>query len=565
MSLDGSESLSPTPSPSPSSSSDDFAALLDAELLADNHSSPDELEDGNLGTPGVDNGAKSSELEDDSIEEGSEEEGGESEVDIGEDQEGEQLNGEAVGDPPEELRWDDNSRKRRRGDDLESAAVSDTGVSNTCPPHPGFIWNVCIRCGERKSTIPTNDPVQTHVGLRYIHEGLEVSELEASRVRDSELRRVTSKKKLLLVVDLDHTVLNSARFLEVPPAERVYLSNTYFGPNSVNSSEKTVGGQQGIGSSLHQLARLGMWTKLRPFAHKFLEEASKLYEMYVYTMGERVYALAMASLLDPTGQLFGDRIISQTDSTKRLTKDLDVVLGAESAVVILDDTEGVWPNHRSNLLLMERYHFFTSSCVQFGVKTPSLAQLRRDESETEGCLATTLRTLRAIHHDYFNGHAGQNSKRKPSSDSADVRQVIRRIRSKLLVGCNIVFGPELHQAWQLPSELGARCSSSCDQSTTHVVALDPRSDKALWAKEHGVFLVHPRWVDAACYLWKRPPEEDYPLTDDASGRTNKSSFSKSVLVEPRGVDGTSEKDEVAAGTSPSAVVNVNGSGATGSV
>lgn len=63
--------------------------------------------------------------------------------------------------------------------------------------------------------------------------------------------------------------------------------------------------------------------------------------MYVYTMGERIYALAMARLLDPTGQLFGDRIISQTDSTKRHTKDLDVVLGAESAVVILDDTEGV--------------------------------------------------------------------------------------------------------------------------------------------------------------------------------------------------------------------------------
>jgi RNA polymerase II C-terminal domain phosphatase-like 3/4 len=46
-------------------------------------------------------------------------------------------------------------------------------------------------------------------------------------------------------------------------------------------------------------------------------------------------------LLDPTGRLFGDRVISQLDSTRRNTKDLDVVLGAESAVVILDDTEGV--------------------------------------------------------------------------------------------------------------------------------------------------------------------------------------------------------------------------------
>lgn len=84
-----------------------------------------------------------------------------------------------------------------------------------------------------------------------------------------------------------------------------------------------------------------MWTKLRPFAHEFIEAASKICEMYVYTMGERAYAVAMVRLLDPTGRFFGDRIISQGDSTRSTMKDLDVVLGAESAVVILDDTEGV--------------------------------------------------------------------------------------------------------------------------------------------------------------------------------------------------------------------------------
>jgi TFIIF-interacting CTD phosphatase-like protein len=49
----------------------------------------------------------------------------------------------------------------------------------------------------------------------------------------------------------------------------------------------------------------------------------------------------MARLLDPTGRLFGERVISQQDSTSRKTKDLDVVLGAESAVLIIDDTEAV--------------------------------------------------------------------------------------------------------------------------------------------------------------------------------------------------------------------------------
>jgi RNA polymerase II C-terminal domain phosphatase-like 3/4 len=84
-----------------------------------------------------------------------------------------------------------------------------------------------------------------------------------------------------------------------------------------------------------------MMTKLRPFVHTFLKEASKLFEMYIYTMGERAYALQMAKLLDPRDAYFHSRVIAQGDCTHRHQKGLDVVLGQESAVLILDDTEAV--------------------------------------------------------------------------------------------------------------------------------------------------------------------------------------------------------------------------------
>jgi hypothetical protein len=60
-------------------------------------------------------------------------------------------------------------------------------------------------------------------------------------MRHDELRRVTSKQKLLLVVDLDHTMLNSARFMEVPQEEEAYLAAAYLGPNAATSSAATVG------------------------------------------------------------------------------------------------------------------------------------------------------------------------------------------------------------------------------------------------------------------------------------------------------------------------------------
>lgn len=128
--------------------------------------------------------------------------------------------------------------------------------SNSCPPHPGFLHGLCIRCGFLKPSDELND--ERNVALRYIHavsinksffvgrpclaslsmwilaaitsrllQGLEVSSLEAERIRSNELEKILSKRKLYLVLDLDHTLLNSARFVEVTFDEDAYLRSVY--------------------------------------------------------------------------------------------------------------------------------------------------------------------------------------------------------------------------------------------------------------------------------------------------------------------------------------------------
>ena len=84
-----------------------------------------------------------------------------------------------------------------------------------------------------------------------------------------------------------------------------------------------------------------LMTKLRPFVRTFLKEASEMFEMYIYTMGDRPYAFEMAKLLDPGGEYFNSKVISRDDGTEKHQKGLDVLLGQESAVLILDDTENV--------------------------------------------------------------------------------------------------------------------------------------------------------------------------------------------------------------------------------
>lgn len=84
--------------------------------------------------------------------------------------------------------------------------------------------------------------------------------------------------------------------------------------------------------------------------------------MHLYTMGNKLYATEMAKLLDPSGSLFSGRVISRGDDGDSLdgddrvpkSKDLEGVLGMESAVVIIDDSIRVWPHNKHNLIVVER-------------------------------------------------------------------------------------------------------------------------------------------------------------------------------------------------------------------
>ncbi|XP_021620942.1 RNA polymerase II C-terminal domain phosphatase-like 4 isoform X11 [Manihot esculenta] len=264
--------------------------------------------------------------------------------------------------------------------------------------------------------------------------------------------------------------------------------------------------------SLFKLDFLQMMTRLRPFVRMFLKEASQMFEMYIYTMGDRAYAMEMAKLLDPRREYFDARVISRDDGTQRHQKGLDIVLGQENAVLILDDTETAWTKHKGNLILMERYHFFASSCHQFGFNCKSLSELKSDESDRDGALASVLKVLRKIHHMFFDELVD-------NLDDRDVRQVLKIVRKDVLKGCKIVFTrvfptqfqADNHHLWKMAEQLGATCSRDLDTSVTHVVSQDAGTEKSRWALKNKKFLVHPRWIEAANYLWQRQPEENFPV------------------------------------------------------
>lgn len=332
--------------------------------------------------------------------------------------------------------------------------------------------------------------------------------IQRERVRRlEEQNKMFASQKLSLVLDIDHTLLNSAKFNEVESRHEEILRK-----KEEQDREKPY-------RHLFRFLHMGMWTKLRPGIWNFLEKASKLYELHLYTMGNKLYATEMAKLLDPKGVLFNGRVISKGDDGDPLdgdervpkSKDLEGVMGMESSVVIIDDSVRVWPQHKMNLIAVERYLYFPCSRRQFGLLGPSLLELDRDEVPEEGTLASSLAVIEKIHQNFFS---------HTSLDEVDVRNILASEQRKILAGCRIVFSriipvgeakPHLHPLWQTAEQFGAVCTTQVDEHVTHVVTNSLGTDKVNWALTRGRFVVHPGWVEASAFLYQRANENLYAI------------------------------------------------------
>lgn len=62
---------------------------------------------------------------------------------------------------------------------------------------------------------------------------------------------------------------------------------------------------------------------------------------------------------------------------------------------------------------------------------------------------------------------------------------------------------------KIAEQMGAICLVEIGPTVTHVVAIDAGTEKSCWATKENKFLVHPRWIKAASYLWEKPAEENF--------------------------------------------------------
>ena len=211
---------------------------------------------------------------------------------------------------------------------------------NSCP-HETIMKDLCADCGQ--NLLELDDMMRrkvtqaTNVSIVHSVPELRVSKEKAEIIGRADEERLLKDRKLVLLVDLDQTIIHTTNTNISPNLKDVHHFQLY-GPNT-------------------------MWyhTKFRPYTMEFLEKISKKYELHICTFGARRYAHEIATALDPKEKYFPkDRILSRDECFNPYSKTgnmKSLFPCGDSMVCIIDDREDVW-NYAPNMVQVKPYIYF---------------------------------------------------------------------------------------------------------------------------------------------------------------------------------------------------------------
>ncbi|XP_053672862.1 RNA polymerase II subunit A C-terminal domain phosphatase [Anopheles nili] len=202
--------------------------------------------------------------------------------------------------------------------------------------HTTVIKDMCADCGADLRQDEPSSCSKASVPMIHSVPELKVTETLAKKLGQADTERLLSDKKLVLLVDLDQTLIHTTNDNVPNNLKDVYHFQLY-GPNSP-------------------------WyhTRLRPGALEFLAKMHPYYELHICTFGARNYAHMIAQFLDKDGKFFSHRILSRDECFNATSKtdNLKALFPCgDSMVCIIDDREDVW-NMAANLIQVKPYHFF---------------------------------------------------------------------------------------------------------------------------------------------------------------------------------------------------------------
>ncbi|KAL9537998.1 hypothetical protein PS6_011655 [Mucor atramentarius] len=165
---------------------------------------------------------------------------------------------------------------------------------------------------------------------------------QAKQTEKHDLKRLQSEKKLSLIIDLDNTLMHAISVYDV--AEWI---------NKQKRSKANKSRVKDLFTSTNNLS-----FKLRPGLYRFLTHISTMYELHVYTMGNKAYAKTFLDKIDPHRNLFKGKVFTRDGNGCILKKKLSRLYPTNhTQVLVLDDSANVWDDS-PNLIQIKPYNYF---------------------------------------------------------------------------------------------------------------------------------------------------------------------------------------------------------------
>lgn len=302
---------------------------------------------------------------------------------------------------------------------------------------------------------------------------LKFSETLANSLEETKKQSLLKDKKLILVLDLDHTLIHTVQGLvNDPNVHHFDIDGNVFS------------------------------TKLRPFLSEFLERLSRLYEFCVYTMGSHKYADQIVELVDPQQKYFSNRVISKDQSDSKDKKSLKILLpSSDSMAVILDDTNEVWPESE-NLVLADKFLYFSD----VNLYNEKIA------GNNDWYLHYIAEVFEKLHERFY------------ARPGMDVKEILRDLQKEVLDGCKIVLSgiisqeepPESNFFWKIIQKFGGTCQKELAHDTTHVVSKAMGTKKTKIASKMGIQVLSLIWLHLSTSYWVRLPEHYFTFDNIGS-------------------------------------------------
>jgi len=303
----------------------------------------------------------------------------------------------------------------------------------------------------------------------------------------SDLCAPVFQGKMCLVLDLDTVLFSTTRFSELVTDSE----------NLLQSCLDMESRSPFFARSLYCMKSLGMWIKLRPGLNKFLKIARNAFWLYGHTSRSKEEIDLILRLIDPNNCYFGNRIIYQEMPPGECIFKKVHTLGSElhhlhPITFILADSCLLWEEMES-VFGIESYFFFAETKAKFGLKSPSMFKTRTDEEEC-GFLLNALSVLLQLRRQAFTLMCDPNAVQTPVElrdaysriprhvfhlKPWDARRLMAEARASLMPDVHIYFDcvlspDEPHDQqilWRMASSMGASCSISSSDKTTHMVTL----------------------------------------------------------------------------------------------